>query len=129
MEKENDKKIDKKQIQQMIKFRLSHIVVKVKQVKKFSFVKLHVLGFFNFHLHVWVSDGLLSLMIKCQTILDSLVQCKLWFICDINVLFTLDSQDLIVMVNFSMHDTVSQGFSNDELNIFSWNVKFLGNVF
>ena len=85
----------------------SHVIIKVQQIEQFTFIKFHILSLFNLHLHIGVSDGLLSFMIKSQAVLDSLVEGKLWFVCDVDVLFAFDSEDLVIVVDFSVHDPVS----------------------
>lgn len=68
-------------------------------------------------------------MVESQAIFDSFVKSGLWLICDVNILFAFDSQDLVIMVNLPVHDSVSESLGYNELYIFGGNVKFLADVF
>lgn len=68
-------------------------------------------------------------MIQCKTVLDSFVECELRLIGDINILFTFDAEDLVLVIDLTVHDTVTEGFGYDELHVLGRDVEFLGDVF
>ena len=67
-------------------------------------------------------------MIQGKTVLDPFVEGKLWLIGDVDVLFALDAEDLVLMVDLAVHDAVSEGFGYDELHVLGGDVEFQGDV-
>jgi hypothetical protein len=56
-------------------------------------------------------------MVESKTVLNTFVKGKLGFVGNIDVLFALNTQDLVFMINLSMHDAITKSFSDDEFDV------------
>lgn len=67
-------------------------------------------------------------MVKSQAVPDPLVQMHLWLIGDVDVDIPLDLQYLVLMINFTIDDSISQSLRDYKLNIISREVQLSSNV-
>lgn len=46
----------------------------------------------------------------------------------IDILFTLDGEDLVLVINLAEHDTITQCLGDNELNVLGWDVELMAYI-
>jgi len=108
--------------------RVSHVIIEIEQVEQLCGIEFFLFELLDVELHVGIGDGSLHLVIEAQTVANAFVQLLLRFVSDVDVLVALNAQDLRLVVNLSLHYTVSEGLGNHELHILARNVQFGGDI-
>jgi hypothetical protein len=67
-------------------------------------------------------------MVEGETVLNTFVEGKLGFVGNVDILFALNTQDLVFVVNLSMHNAVTEGFGDDEFYILGRDIEFVSDV-
>ena len=106
----------------------SHVIVEIEQVQQLRRIELFLLELFHVEFHVGVGDSTLHFVVQAQTVSNAFVELLLRLVSDVNILVAFDAQYLRLVIDLSLHDTVSESLGNHEFHVLPRDVQLGSDV-
>ena len=107
----------------------SHLIIKIKHTHKFLSIDISFSTLINLNfLHIWIGDSFLSFLVQIETKTNPLIQLVLGLVSDVEIAITLDLEHLVLVIDYTLQNSISQSLGDHEFHITLRNVEFASHI-